>query len=448
MEYEDFLVQIGADGDKCSVRVKSPSGEGAGWFRPPFAPRELDSLLGDLWLGARPHTRDLDPRSARSGGSGLPASRRLGQGLFKALFQDEVKTLFDRNAGKVGAVQGALRIRLEFDLGKLELAYLHRLPWELLCPPDSEEYLGLSLQTSIVRHLDVSRRAGLPLLPPVLRILMVTAGPAGTAPLALEQERREIEDAWKRHREVVVSCLENVTLESLQEASLEGPVHVLHFIGHGTFDSSSGEGGLLFESEGGKGQPVDGPSLSVLINSFPDLRLVVLNACSTARALADGDLNPFAGVATALVRAGALAVVAMQSPISDRAALAFSKTFYRTLAAGSPIDSALTHGRLAIHAACPGSAEWATPVLFLRAGDGATWAGSSSSMESWTFPACPWPAGGRRSPWNPSTWRCAEISPTLTNERRAVPCWNNRPCSSTTSPSSRICLRASSTCGV
>ena len=45
---------------------------------------------------------------------------------------------------------------------------------------------------------------------------------------------------------------------------------------------------------------------------------------------------------------GMPAVVAMRGPVPDIAAVAFSRTFYQRLAAGDPIEAAVTEGRLAI----------------------------------------------------------------------------------------------------
>ena len=78
-------------------------------------------------------------------------------------------------------------------------------------------------------------------------------------------------------------------------------------------------------------------------------------------------VEPFSGVATALVRAGVPAVLAMQFPISDQAAIAFSREFYRRLASGDALETAVTEGRLLISRRDPESLEWATPVLYLRA---------------------------------------------------------------------------------
>jgi hypothetical protein len=75
-------------------------------------------------------------------------------------------------------------------------------------------------------------------------------------------------------------------------------------------------------------------------------------------------------VAAALIsRGGIPAVVAMQFPISDKAAIAFSGAFYSRLAAGDPVSAAATEGRLAIlelERECP---EWVTPVVYLAGKD-------------------------------------------------------------------------------
>ena len=100
---------------------------------------------------------------------------------------------------------------------------------------------------------------------------------------------------------------------------------------------------------------------------------MVINACHSAHSqrLAEGaGPSPFTGVASSLVQGGLTAVVAMQYAISDRAAIAFSQTLYRRLAAGDPIDTAVTEGRRTFVRMDPDSLEWATPALFMRAGDG------------------------------------------------------------------------------
>jgi len=77
-------------------------------------------------------------------------------------------------------------------------------------------------------------------------------------------------------------------------------------------------------------------------------------------------------MAQSLVRQDTTAVVAMQFPISDDAAAAFSSGFYGALADGLPIDQAATAARKGLIADF--ATEWATPVLFLRAPDGKVFA--------------------------------------------------------------------------
>ncbi len=63
-------------------------------------------------------------------------------------------------------------------------------------------------------------------------------------------------------------------------------------------------------------------------------------------------------------------MAAMRTPISDQAAIVFSRTFYRGLVAGDPVDLAVTEARQAVHSMDPEGFEWATPVVFMRTPDG------------------------------------------------------------------------------
>jgi hypothetical protein len=93
--------------------------------------------------------------------------------------------------------------------------------------------------------------------------------------------------------------------------------------------------------------------------------LVVLNACRSARV---DTTDPFSGMAQGLVQQHVTAVVAMQFPISDKAASTFAAHFYRSLCDGNPVDQSVTWARQSLLIDYGG--EWATPVLFLRSPDG------------------------------------------------------------------------------
>jgi CHAT domain-containing protein len=153
------------------------------------------------------------------------------------------------------------------------------------------------------------------------------------------------------------------TLGELRRALLRDSFHVLHYMGHGGFDSEHG-GLLVFTDRTGHGTPVTSEDLGVMLHDHTSLRLAVLNACEGGRTDPD---DPFAGIADTLVRRGIPAVVAMQFEVSDNAAVEFAPALYGALAAGRPVDAAVSEARKAMYTVNP--LEWATPVLYLRADD-------------------------------------------------------------------------------
>lgn len=389
MRYEDFVIQIGPDtGHGYSVSVvKSPAGEGSGSFRLPFDEAEIGQVFGALRRHAEAERSDVEERELRP----APISeedrrftpRQVGSELFRSLFAGQIRTLFDQSVGSTSAKSDTgLRIQIKLNPEHPDLARLYSLPWEFLFRPDTQDFLSLSRLSPVVRYLDVSRPTSPFPLPSPLRILVVIASPKGLAGLDLKRERTNIESAWGRNKNVEVVFLQEATLGALREELLEGPFHVLHFMGHGGFDDRSGEGVLYFVGPDGSRQPISGHVLASKLKDFKALRLVFLNACNTAKTAGKAGVNPFAGVASALVLSGIPAVVAMQLPISDRAAIAFSRAFYQRLSAGESVDTAVAEGRQAVHSEDCATTEWATPVLFLRTPDGALFSRSTGSAEA------------------------------------------------------------------
>jgi tetratricopeptide (TPR) repeat protein len=137
-------------------------------------------------------------------------------------------------------------------------------------------------------------------------------------------------------------------------------------VGHGTFDPRENTSSLLFCDKTGKAREISDLHLGPLFTGYPEMRLVLLNACEAAR---PHPKDPFAGVAAGLVKRGVPAVIGMQFDISDEAAIILSSEFYQALVDGLPVDAALTQARQAVFF-MPNYVEWATPVLFMRAPDG------------------------------------------------------------------------------
>lgn len=352
MQYEDFVIRFGpGTGGSFAVEVDSPAGEGQGSFRIPESLQARDQHLTPPGAG---ESREAGPRRREA----EPSEREAGVELFQALFQGQVSKLFQRSLGRLAGKGGGLRVLIELDPQQKELAPIQELPWERLCDPDARDFLALSRKTPIGRTLRVlqERRPAISPAAP-LRILAAAASPSCCPPLDLERELHNLEKGWK---EIVV--LRNTDWEKLRGAFNESSFDVLHFMGHGGFDPATGEGTLILEGKDGTADPVGGSVLAQELKDFSGLRLVVLNACHTARSVGDAGPNPFAGAATALMMAGVPAVIAMSRPISDTAAVAFSRSLYESLAAGKPVEAALAEARLAIGRL----GEWGTPVLFLR----------------------------------------------------------------------------------
>jgi hypothetical protein len=292
--------------------------------------------------------------------------RAVGSALAHALFPPPITRLWAAARGRLEAQMG-LRLRLHIDQPELMA-----LPWELLY---DEGFIGLHLGFPVVRYLDVADRPKPLAVEPPLRILVAMAQPHDQRPVDGAAELAAIapalgELAGKVEMEVMASA----SREKLQ-AELRQGYHVLHYIGHGTFER--GEGYLILEDAQGRSDPVSARLLGQLVTGS-NLRLAILNACATATI---GQVNPYGGLAHQLVGAGMAAVVAMQLPIAEGSAYAFSREFYAALADGWPVDAAVQEGRRSIMNALGNSwhecVDWAIPTLYMRAPEGVILSGAA-----------------------------------------------------------------------
>ena len=357
-DYLDFDVAlVRANGGLVTHVVASPAGTAQRPFTLPFSPVELAQFITAVGPPSVA-TRRLVPAD------GLVRDvEDYGRRLGEALLADDVDRLF-RESLSIAKRQGRdLRLRLRLD----GAADLEGVPWEYLYDARLGRFLTLSRQTPIVRVLDALDQP--PVVPVVapMRILVMVSSPTDLPPLDVEREKQLLLATTAdlvRSGRLEVEVISDATLATLQRALLD-PYHVFHFIGHGSFDREDDEGLLALERADGTADLVAGPRLATLLHDAPYLQLVVLNACEGART---SGRNAFSGVAQMLVRQGLPAVVAMQTAISDRAALVFSHEFYYFLSRGLPIDAAICEVRKAM-ATSDQTSEWGTPVL-LRSGSG------------------------------------------------------------------------------
>ncbi len=166
-------------------------------------------------------------------------------------------------------------------------------------------------------------------------ILAVFANPRTTNHLRLGEEDRVIREAIQRskHRDrLSLTVCHAATIHDLRRALLDHEFDVVHISGHDDF------AGLVMETESGVLQVVPQDALSDLFAEYASpngkLQCVVLNSCYSLST----------GRFTAL---NVPHTIAMEGPISDIAAIEFSRGFYDALGAGKDFPHAYREGDVA-----------------------------------------------------------------------------------------------------
>jgi hypothetical protein len=298
----------------------------------------------------------------------------LGQHLFEVLFSAAaVRTFIEGKLTAARHNKRRLRIQLVFE----DAPDLAGFPWEYLCfaPPSGRKHLYfLAMEADLVLSRFISLeddRVRLREDSSQLRLLVVVSEPIDPelGPVLADQVIEEVEKLKGR---IEMTRLDQPTPDSLVTKLEEFKPHVVHFIGHGRFNvaEKQGEIALLDADEVSAVWCSDKIFAEYFVRSKECVpRLVLLHACESGKA----DGTHFAGMAPQMILAGVQAVVAMQHPITNKAAISFSKGFYTELAKGNPIDQAVQTARYKITLDEPrnwDSRVFGTPVLYMRSSDG------------------------------------------------------------------------------
>ena len=310
----------------------------------------------------RAHERTLAALEGRSRGRSLPQGRELrawGRDIFEALFPGDVRRLYDvaRSLQPDGVLDLVFTSMIDWVADK---------PWELAWDPARRLFIATSdvnfvrnVFTAVPAELRQRRRER-------LRILVATARPRGTAPIAAREETALVRRGFRPLVEAglaSVGVMSRATPQGLHRRLTEQVIDVLHYIGHGSYDEEAGEGCLFLEDGRGRPKPVDAAAFRQIVGRR-GTDLVFLNACETGRG---GRVEFNRGVAPALVAAGIPAVVANQYSVLDTAATTFTREFYAALARGSALGDASREARVALgHTIGAEAIDWAVPVLFAR----------------------------------------------------------------------------------
>jgi tetratricopeptide (TPR) repeat protein len=258
------------------------------------------------------------------------------------------------------------------------------LPWELMRDGAGPVALGAG---GISRSLPVAGGAGTLEVPGGrLRVLMVISRPAGTADVGYQMVARPLLERLDAVRgDVDVTVLRPPTFDALKEtlasaAARREPFHVVHFDGHGAMPgrtgagvgatpTGQGEGVLAFEKSALFGDHVRASKVAEVLTAGR-VPVMVLNACQSGAVGKELE----ASMATALLKAGCAAVVAMAYSVYSIAAAEFMAAFYESLFAGASVGQAVTAGRrrLSVHDGRPSPkgdmplADWLVPVHYMR----------------------------------------------------------------------------------
>src|SRR5688572_2351812 len=203
MIYTDFdlLLERAPKGFHAQV-LSSSAGQASTDFQLPFSDVELENCL--LKLGRT--TRLV----RRIESSEMTTAKNFGAALFKAVFAGDVRACLRSALDEAKRENTGVRIRLR--LGDPQLA---DLPWEFLYNPTVNRFLALSVQTPLVRYMELPEVIQPVSVTPPIRVLVMISSPTDYPSLDVEAE-------WKRLNESLADLVSagTIAVERLDDATL------------------------------------------------------------------------------------------------------------------------------------------------------------------------------------------------------------------------------------
>jgi hypothetical protein len=286
----------------------------------------------------------------------------LGESLFELILKGEVRDLLlsARTTARLGLSDGRVPFQLVAQDPRI-LAW----PWEYMRHKGDficREFHPISrgVFTSQFDFNEGPRRQAR------LSVLLMSGVEPGD-PLTKPGEQKQsilnaFRDALGEDADRITITVEDAIAPEALAAKLRRKSYdVVHFYGHGGFDSA---GGYLRLKHKNKKDEYDfyGSDMRSLF-SKPGTRLVFLNACETGAA-GEGD-RAQSSVANELMRTGVPAVIATQFKMPVGNAQLFAGSVYRAIAQGKSLTDAMAEGRSRISYITDALfVDWGIPVLY------------------------------------------------------------------------------------
>jgi CHAT domain-containing protein len=249
---------------------------------------------------------------------------------------------------------------------------LVQFPWELM--HDGEQYL--SLKHNLGRFVNSRASTAMATIPPVIGqsldklgvLVICVARPtarAGRPPIAAlpgaEAEMQAILDTLSGLNDVKVEVLSGKTAnyDSVFQALTSGRYHIIHYIGHATFDTQMPYKSalVLYDRD-----LTTGPLAKMLAKKPPVL--CFLNACESGQSRTWGANYNLYDLARSLLSTGAY-LIGSRWKLEDQPAVTMAMEFYTALIKNyEPIGCALRRARIATRAAHARSFAWASYVFY------------------------------------------------------------------------------------
>lgn len=349
--YENFDITIQGSGlpYMATVAYRGQSAEG--------------SFDQDITL---PQWQAFDDHAANPGQTNgkSPDIARHGSDLFRALIHGDLRDLWVTAQAELDRRQvEGLRIRLI-----LRPPAVAALPWEFLRDPDRRRTLAANKRILLVRMETLQRYVGPPrpleATLPLKLLLALPTDPTGQIDGQAEEAGiRAGLTSLGEGRINLITLTGRFDVLKLGEVLEQERPDIVHMVTHGLPD-----GILLWQAD----EPtlVSPDSLRTALEWTDSVKLVVLNACQSAK---DPVRAPLASLGAQLLQTGLPAVIAMQFPIQDQAAMRFAQLLYTSLMDGQcagRVDAAVAQARSGLYALNNQENHFGTPVLWLNSPDG------------------------------------------------------------------------------